>query len=115
MTYPQNTPFEARAGLIRGRRQGLAGGGEIHIGPDGLLTVRRRRQRWQFPLRGFLIVVVTAFLAKAGLYIHLGPAAYAEKLAMLEQGNGTDRAGARLMVPDPVTVAIAETVQPYLK
>ncbi len=87
----------------------------MQIGPDGLLTVRRRRGGSGLPFRGLLVILALVLGAKALMLAQDGPTAYGERVARLAEGSLVERAGGWIMQADPVTSAMADQLRPYLK
>jgi hypothetical protein len=84
------------------------------MGPDGLLTVRPRRNPLRMPWRGILLSLAALLILKAALHAHLGGEAYAEKIAQLQVGSMLERAGAWMMAPDWLTQELAAQIAPFL-
>lgn len=81
---------------------------EQRVRPDGLIvTVRRRRGRLRVPWRSLMLALTCCFLLKAGLIWHQGEAAYAVRLAALQDQSQGHRVAAWLLATDPVSVALA--------
>lgn len=116
MSSNSNLTFDKRSRqILRHRRQIARHGGEFEIGPDGLLTVRRKRRSTGFPLRGILMLTVLFFGAKTLMLAHDGPQSYGERTARLAQGGVVERAGAWVLQADPVSLALSEAIRPFLK
>ncbi len=72
----------------------------------------RRRALWLRPL----VVILLAFLVmKGGLHAELGHDLYNERLSALTNGSVVERAGAWVLSPDALTLAISEKIRPYLR
>ncbi|KAA9010296.1 hypothetical protein [Histidinibacterium aquaticum] len=111
MSDTQRRPFEQRVKRIEKRhRQINEYGADPRLTRDGLIVVKARRRMRRFPWRALLLVPLLAFALKAGLYLHLGPEDWAERLAALDPEDPVDRAGAFVLQPDPATLWIAEQV-----
>ncbi len=82
---------------------------------DGLIVPRPRRARRRFSLGPLLFGILALLLFKGTFLFHLGPADYADRLARLERGSVIERAGARVMRPDPVSEWIAARIRSGLR
>lgn len=58
-------------------------------------------------LRAIVMVFAAVTLVKVMILSAIGPHDYADRLSMLRQGDSLDRAGAVVMVADPVTTFLA--------
>mgnify|MGYP006909079807 CR=1 FL=1 len=75
---------------------------------DGMLVpVDRRPVARRLPLRGLVLALIAFFGFKGFLFAYLGPVIYADRLALLEEGNAVEQAGAWVMRPDPVSRRVA--------
>lgn len=107
--------FAARTRRIRRNNRMVAKASELHIGPDGLLTVRRRRQvKGGTLLRGLIFFVFILFAAKAVMLVSVGTSAYAQSLSVLDGGNAFERAGGFIMQADSLTRFLAAGLTPLL-
>ncbi|MBR2574749.1 MAG: hypothetical protein IKE14_10510 [Loktanella sp.] len=109
-----NTPFEKRLKQIMRKHDQLAKGSVKTVTSDGLIVMKPRVYRPKFPLRGVILVVGLGFAVKGLLLAIIGDAAYADRVAGLEQGGALHKTGAWVMQIDPATVLIADLVAPYL-
>lgn len=100
--------FDQRLRRLMRKHRRMSGGVVHRIGKDGLITAYPRRRVAAFPLRAVVLLIGAVFLFKAFLLINLGPATYAERVALLQSGSLFEQAGAWLMQADPATVAIAD-------
>ncbi len=89
--------------------------GVVHrVGRDGLIRTRPRLFRRSFPLRGAIVVGILFFLFKAIMFAQMGAGNYALKLEELRNGSQVEQIGALLMQEDPVTIAVADFIKPYV-
>ena len=91
-----------------------ANGYAVRLRPDGLVTVVPRRRTPRFPLGAVLGVLAVAFAFKAVLLASMGTASYELKLSDLASGGLAERAGAWVLQPDPLSLALARPLAPYL-
>lgn len=107
----QAEPFDERLGRIQKRHRKMADGYVTRLGKDGLITARPTR-RIRFPWKFMLLIAVLFILFKGATLAALGPGSYAERVARLAQGNGSERIGAFLMQPEVATIWAARLMQP---
>jgi hypothetical protein len=108
--------FEKRSRqIVRMHRKVIRRGGELNLGPDGLLTVRPKRGGTGIPFRGLFIIAALLFGAKAMMLVQDGAVGYGERVEKLAQGGMVEQAGAFVMQADPLTVKLAAYIQPLLK
>lgn len=114
MAHAAFRTFDAhRRQVVRTHRK-LALTGAPQIGPDGLITIRPRRRGLAFPWRGVFVIFAAALLLKAVLLAQLGSVTYGERVAALRDGSVVERAGAWVMTPDWASLALADSLRPYL-
>jgi hypothetical protein len=106
MAYQFNS-FEKRLNRIGRTHRQMANGFTPIIGPDGLIAIRPRRRRPQFPVRGVLILALGFLTFKAIMLAHFGMDGYVERVSALNSGTVLEQAGAWVMQPDQATVWIA--------
>lgn len=95
--------FDERLARIDQSRARLARGYKAVVDKDGLVVLRATRPRTQMPLRGLLYVLMAGVGFKALVLGSIGPEAYAERVADLQQGTALERAAASVLVPDVAT------------
>jgi len=82
---------------------------------DGVIVLTCERPEAGITFGG-LAVVVAAFLVFKGVIIgHLGPDVHAAAIDTLRHGSLVERAGAFLMWPDAVSLAVAAEFGPLLR
>ena len=107
--------FDRRLRQLEGKRARKASGGHsLRMGPDGLVTMVPRRRKPRFPLGAVLSVLAVAFAFKAVLLASMGTESYVAKLSDLASGSAAERAGAWVLQPDPLSLALAKPLAPYL-
>ncbi|WP_108483015.1 hypothetical protein [Oceaniglobus ichthyenteri] len=115
MAFSQTSKFtKRRHQIIRDHRAIARRGGELHMGPDGLLTVRRKRGSSGVPYRGLFILAGVLFVAKALMLAHDGAQTYGERIVALAESGAVGRAAAWIMQADPLTRSIADYLAPLL-
>ena len=107
--------FDARLKKIDRNRVRLSNGYSAKVTKDGLIVFRPKSRSGGFSVRGLLFLIAGFFLFKAMIMAHLGGTTYDQRVGALEQGTMVEQAGAFVMQRDPVTVAIAEKLRPFLK
>ena len=70
----------------------------------------RKRGRW-LPVWHFVFVIYLALLVRLIAMAEVGPAAYANKMALLENGTLIERIAAHVMYMDPVSREIAVNIR----
>ena len=94
-----------------------AGGGFEADGTLGMsfYNAHRRPVRRFGLLAPLVLVLMTVVVIKSAVYAVVGEEAYGERLAVLESGNTVEKVGAYILQADPLTVAIAVRVRPYIR
>lgn len=107
--------FYRRLEGIERKHKSLSGGYVRLEERNGILTpVQKVRPKRAFPWRGLFLVALAFILFKATLFAHLGPIGYIRNHAELEQGGVVERMGAWILRPDPVTIFIADKIDPVV-
>lgn len=109
-----NVPFDKRLKRIVRRHDRMARGVVKTVNADGLIVARPRMYKPRFPLKGLLVLIIAGFLFKGFLFAYLGEAAYADRVAALQQGSVMEKAGAWVMQADPATVYLSGAIQNIL-
>lgn len=79
-----------------------------------LVPVRRSRARRGLPVRGIILSLAVFLAFKGFLFAHLGAVTYIDRVAMLERGNIVEQMGAWAMRPDPITLFLADQINPFI-
>ncbi|MCR8827540.1 hypothetical protein [Pseudosulfitobacter koreensis] len=98
--------FDSRLRVLTRKHRRMANGYTTRLRGDGLIVVKPKRRKAQFPLKGALLVLAGFFAFKAFMLISLGELTYADRLARLQNGTIVEQAGAWVMQADPVTKTI---------
>lgn len=110
----RSASFETRVeGIARNHARLKENGAVSVVDATGLVTLLPRRRRRHVSPRPFVMALVAAMAGKAALLGALGPDTYAAKVEALRQGSTIERAGAWIMQPDPVTAAIAASLERF--
>jgi hypothetical protein len=115
MVYTKDD-FNARVGAVdkklsrRGRHAVVA-----HVTKNGVIYRKAKRGRTGLPLRGVIVMGVSFFCFKALLLSANGPAAYEERLALLQEGTVIEAMGAWVLGIDPLTQFIADQAGPLFR
>lgn len=80
--------------------------GRAHFVPPPPVRILPMRRLFQIAL----IAAAAVTVLKAAIFVNIGPAAYAARLAELEQGDQIGRIGAVIMTVDPVTARAAQAI-----
>ncbi len=108
MHDPNMRNFYNRLGRIERTHQ--MGGGFEADGTLGMtyynsLKVQRRRMTWLGPV---LLVLMTIVAIKSAVLARIGDDTYAQRIAVLSQGDTADRIGAWVLQADPLTQYLAQ-------
>lgn len=106
--------FDRRVRRLNKKHSRMSRGVVTSVTHDGLIVARPRVGAPRFPVKAIVIMIAVFFAFKGILMAQMGAAAYEDKVAMLQQGNDVEKAGAWVMQVDPVTVWLSERIQPYL-
>lgn len=108
--------FVQRLTRVGRKHKKMTQGYTTHVGRDGLITVRPKRRARNASGIKFLVLFVAGFFGlKALMLASLGPDAYTERLALLQEGTVIEQVGAAALGIDPLTTRIVETVGPILR
>ncbi len=112
--FREQTEFDHRVDRLSKRHQALAKGYDLRLRADGLLVPKPRRAAPRVPLKA-LVVFVTGFLLFKGVMLaHIGPEAYQDRLALLQDGTMVERGSVWVLQIDPVSEFVAQQLRPYL-
>lgn len=103
--------FDKRLRRIVKNHQRMANGVTYRVDDNGLIQAQPRIYNPKFPLRGLLLLVVTAFLFKGFIFASLGEQTYNERVGKMDGGSVVEQAGSWIMQADPATRAVAEVMQ----
>jgi len=101
-----HAPFEKRLKKIVRTHERMSHGVTHTMRKDGLIVAKPRIYNPRFPLKGLLLLILTAFMFKGYIYATLGPADYESRVAALGEGTLIEQAGAWIMTADVVTVQV---------
>ena len=108
--------FNSRVGAVA-KKSARRGKNEFvtRIDQNGVLVVKAKRRGFQFPVKGLSLTILGFFCFKALMLGTSGPEAYADRLALLQEGTIIEAVGVRVLSVDPVTQFIADQVGPLLR
>lgn len=101
-----HAPFQKRLRKIVRTHERMANGVTHTMRKDGLIVAKPRIYNPRFPLKGMLLLILTAFVFKGYIYASLGPADYDARVTALGEGTLIEQAGAWVMYADIVTVYV---------
>ena len=109
--------FAKRLNMLGRKHEKMTHGYTTKVGKDGLLVVtpKRQRRRSGGAIKLLLLIAVGFIGFKAFTLAAVGPIAYNERLATLENGTIFEKVGAKALAIDPVTEAVADSVGPVLR
>ena len=107
--------FDNRVRLIQSAHAGAKHNRGFVVGKNGVLSVKKRRRSFNFPIKGLLYLALGFVVFKAIAMAQAGLPTYVEKVQLLEQGTVFEQAGATVLRPDPVSTMIAAQIAPYLR
>ena len=87
----------------------------VSFNHDGLEIARSRRSTRWLPMWHIIFFVYLGLLIRLISMAEAGPAAYAHRMAKLENGSFIERTTARIMYMDPVSRAIASKLRARIK
>lgn len=104
-----HTTFDERLNRIVQRHGRLSLGVTYRIDADGLIVpVPTRRIGPRFPWKLLLLLVVSMWVFKAGLFVGLGEGVYVARVDLLAQEGRAGEAVAWALQPDPAMVVAAD-------
>ena len=108
--------FNSRVGAVS-KKSARCGKNEFvtRIDNNGVVVVKAKRRGFQFPVKGFGLMVLGFFCFKAFMLSANGPEAYSDRLAILKNGTVIEAMGARILSVDPVTQFIADQAGPLFR
>lgn len=107
--------FEGRLQRIEKMHRQLASGYVLHVQDDGLIVARPRRARATIPVRGIVLFIAGFLLFKGVLIASLGQVTYDDRVTALAGGSLLERAGAWVMLADPISRDIGGFLAPAFR
>ena len=107
MAAYQYEEFERRMRRINRRHSKLSQGYVTSVNSDGLVIAKPSRRNHGATIRGLLLIGVVMLVFKGFLHAQLGAEAYTARVDALRSGTVVEQAGAWLMKPDPITLALS--------
>ncbi|SDD29090.1 hypothetical protein [Ruegeria marina] len=107
--------FDHRVRRLTKKHEAMTRGYYGRMRKDGLIEVKPRRGRIQFPIRALVLLIAAVFVFKGFLLASLGADTYNYRVERLAAGTPVEQAGAWVMQPDPVSVFLAEQAGPILR
>lgn len=100
--------FDQRLKRVESRARRLAQDGSYtKMDRSGLVREYPRSRLPTFPWSMLVLLLLGALAFKAWLYVALGAARYSATLELLSEGSLSERIGAFIMQPEPLTQALA--------
>ncbi|WP_164659735.1 hypothetical protein [Tropicibacter sp. Alg240-R139] len=107
--------FDRRVEKLTRKHHAMSRGYTHRLRSDGLIEVKPRRSRPGVSLRAIALFAFGFFVFKGFLLANLGPGAYEDRLARLNDGTVVEQGGAALMAVDPLSEFIASKIGPVLR
>lgn len=114
MSASQFDEFDRRMRRITRRHTQLSQGYVTSVNGDGLVVAKPKRRMHRKTMRSLAILVIIMMIFKGVLHANLGAAEYDARVAGLSEGSFFEKAGAWLMVSDPLTEMLSERISRYL-
>ncbi|MCZ7676935.1 MAG: hypothetical protein M5U35_15170 [Roseovarius sp.] len=102
-----------RSGLAIAREIGARGGSAGH-GEDGVIVLTCERPEKAITVRDFVVLLAAFLVFKGAVIAHLGAEVYNAALLNLQHGAWFEKAGAFIMLADPVSQAVAARLSSIL-
>ncbi|MDQ2093721.1 hypothetical protein [Rhodalgimonas zhirmunskyi] len=106
--------FDKRVRRVARKHQRMANGFTPVVQRDGLISVRPRRVAPRVPIKGLFLLIAGFVLFKAVAIANVSLPTYEERLDMLRAGTVFEQAGAFLLQPDQLSVALGAQLAPLL-
>lgn len=100
--------FANRVNRVSRKHRAMAHGYTAKLRGDGLIVVQPRKVQFKMPVRGFMLLMLIFMFFKGFMIVSLGEDDYRARLAVLNNGNLYEQAGAFVMGVDPVSLGIAQ-------
>lgn len=107
--------FENRLRRLLRKHRAMSRGYTARMRPDGLIEARPRRSVNPISGRSVVIFLAAFVLFKGFLIASIGPAGYADRVALLESGTIVEQFGAFAMQADPLSDLAAQKLGPLLR
>jgi hypothetical protein len=106
--------FQKRLSKLGRKHRAMDRGYKTKMRSDGLIVVKPKRAKINFPFKGLLIVAAAFFVFKAFMLASFGEVTYQDRVDQLNAGSVFEKGGAWVMQIEPVTAFIAGKMDPYI-
>lgn len=106
--------FQKRLSRLGRKHRAMERGYKTKMRSDGLIVVKPKRAKINFPFKGLLIVAAAFFAFKAFMLASFGAVTYQDRVDQLNAGTVFEQGGAWIMQIDPVTAFVGEKLAPYI-
>lgn len=107
--------FQMRLRRLIAKHRGMSRGYKTKMRKDGLIVVKPHRSKSPISMKSFLLFIAAFMLFKGFLIANVGPDAYGERVARLQDGTIVEQAGGYVMQIDPVSELVAMKMGPVLR
>ena len=101
--------FRSRVDRINRGRQDRAGDA-LAVQGKPVPVPRHQRLGYRFPLKGLILAIVIVLMVKACLIWGMGLDQFQRERAHLLDGSGMQKVAARILTPDPLTMAVVPQI-----
>ena len=115
MSASQFDEFDRRMRRISRRHSKLSHGYVTQVTNDGLVVAKPQRRTARGTLRGVAVVLLVMMVFKGFLHAQLGPTAYQARVDGLAAGSIYEKAGAYVMVADPLTIWLSDKISSLVR
>ena len=107
--------FDTRLRTLGRKHSAMANGYTPKLRADGLIVIKPKRAKSRISLKAVVLAALGFIAFKAFLLASLGPDAYTDRVAKLNNGTFIEQGGAWVMQIDPATQFAADMVGPTLR
>lgn len=107
--------FNTRLRTLGRKHSAMANGYTPRVGADGLIVIKPKRAKARLPYKAILLAALGFIAFKAFMLASIGPDAYTDRVAQLNNGTVFEQGGAWVMQVDPATQFAADILGPTLR
>ena len=106
--------FQKRLTRLGRKHNAMNRGYKTKMRSDGLIVVKPKRAKINFPFKGLLLVAAAFFIFKAFMLASFGETTYQDRVDQLNSGSVFEQGGAWIMQIEPLTAFVAQHLAPYI-